>query len=270
MTINGITAKRISNFEDVYAVTIHGEVYRWQKSYDRWKKIGFQDVKGYIQVRLTYRRSGTNKHRTVQVHTLVAETFIDNPLNCTMVDHVDENKTNNFVDNLRWCTPRENSDYYHNQQGRKYYLDLIKNQKKNLKLKTIEEQEKRQNIFNEIKDAKKELSRIESKIKEAKKTLENIILEINHKRKIVDTIGKKYSSVNDMIQSTGIPVKINGQFFPSAGSAASFICESEPTKNKDTVSRQIRKIVSGKTQQNIMYGKYRIEPTRTEGTKQKK
>ena len=49
--------------------------------------------------------------KTLKIHRLVAETFIPNPDNLPCVNHKDENKQNNCVDNLEWCTAQYNSNY---------------------------------------------------------------------------------------------------------------------------------------------------------------
>jgi hypothetical protein len=64
-------------------------------------------TKGYKTVTLT--KDG--KSKTAFVHRIVAEAFIDNPDNLPMVNHKDEDKTNNFVENLEWCTASYNRTY---------------------------------------------------------------------------------------------------------------------------------------------------------------
>ena len=58
-----------------------------------------EDKGGYLVVHL--RKNGEDK--TCKVHRLIAETFLPNPENKPTVDHIDRNKLNNFVGNLRWA-----------------------------------------------------------------------------------------------------------------------------------------------------------------------
>lgn len=52
-----------------------------------------------------------NKQRKYSIHRLVAEAFIDNPNNYPEINHIDEDKTNNRVDNLEWCLHKYNMNY---------------------------------------------------------------------------------------------------------------------------------------------------------------
>ena len=66
------------------------------------------DKDGY---RIVTIRDLNNKSHTLKVHRIVAETFLDNPNNLPLVNHKDENKSNNRVDNLEWCDARYNRNY---------------------------------------------------------------------------------------------------------------------------------------------------------------
>lgn len=63
-------------------------------------KFGTVNSRGYLIVRLA-------DNKTYSVHRLIAEAFISNPENKPTVDHIDRNKLNNFVSNLRWATISE-------------------------------------------------------------------------------------------------------------------------------------------------------------------
>lgn len=63
--------------------------------------------RGYLYVGL----SSNGVAKSYCVHRLVAMTFISNPNNYPQVNHKDENKKNNHVSNLEWCTAKYNLDY---------------------------------------------------------------------------------------------------------------------------------------------------------------
>lgn len=61
---------------------------------------------GYMQITLWSADRGGCK--TIRVHRLVAEAFIENPHGKRCINHKDGNRTNNCVENLEWCTNSEN------------------------------------------------------------------------------------------------------------------------------------------------------------------
>ena len=70
-------------------------------------KSSFDGQRNYLFVGLN--KEGICRQRNV--HRLVAETFIPNTSNLPMINHKDEIKTNNRVENLEWCTAKYNSNY---------------------------------------------------------------------------------------------------------------------------------------------------------------
>ena len=77
------------------------------------KMLDFINIKGYLKVGIVD-DCGITRQRFV--HRLVALAFIPNPDNLPQINHKDENKTNNRVDNLEWCTARYNVNYGTNRE----------------------------------------------------------------------------------------------------------------------------------------------------------
>ena len=96
----------IKGFEDFegYGITSCGRVYSFKTK--RFLK-PIKNNRGYLQVQLT---NGTQHKKTVKIHRLVALAYIPNPNNYDTVDHIDENKEHNYINNLRWMTREENKN----------------------------------------------------------------------------------------------------------------------------------------------------------------
>lgn len=71
--------------------------------------------KGYLLVNIT---DSNRKMHSARVNRLVAEAFLPNPDNLPIVNHKDEDVTNNRVDNLEWCTVHYNNHYGHASEKR--------------------------------------------------------------------------------------------------------------------------------------------------------
>ena len=109
--------KDISGYEGFYQISNFGRVRRlvsWRGNQCISKYISdvkiispYIDNLGYERIHLTI----PNRTKQYRVHRLVAMAFIPNPDNLPQINHKDENKTNNCVDNLEWCTQTYNNKY---------------------------------------------------------------------------------------------------------------------------------------------------------------
>lgn len=79
-------------------------------NYGTLRKNGYCDVKVF--------NNKENKYKTFRVHRLVCLTFLENPENKPFVNHKDENRSNNKLENLEWMTNKENVNHSLNLNNR--------------------------------------------------------------------------------------------------------------------------------------------------------
>ena len=114
--------KQIPNTK--YEINTEGQVRRIYKTTISYIK-AYIENSGYYRVPLTE----NGKTKKFSIHRLLALTFLPNPNNFPIIDHIDRNRTNNNLDNLRWCDYSTNN---RNKDLKKFSL-YIENSKVNNK-----------------------------------------------------------------------------------------------------------------------------------------
>lgn len=97
--------KDVKGFEGVYKISNKGNLKHYTKRFG-WRVLKNTHKHGwYFNVVLRNK----DAVKSVKIHRLVAETFIPNPNHYNCVNHIDMNKQNNRVENLEWCSQKENN-----------------------------------------------------------------------------------------------------------------------------------------------------------------
>lgn len=106
--LQGEILKDIPNYEKLYQISNYGRIISIKNHpYIKELKPGI-DKDGYCLIVL---HDGNGNKKTHKLHRLVAEIFIPNTNKLPCVNHKDEIKNNNFVNNLEWCTHNYNNNY---------------------------------------------------------------------------------------------------------------------------------------------------------------
>lgn len=153
--------KDIPNYEGYYQVSNLGNVKslkKWcgNKYISKWKneEKNIRQATHYHGYKYVY-LSKNKERKKKYVHRLVAETFIPNPNNLKEINHIDGNKQNNSINNLEWCTRKEN--VIHSYKNK---LLIAKRGKDNKNSKAVTQYDIKGNIIKEwycIKDVTREL-----------------------------------------------------------------------------------------------------------------
>ena len=124
--------KPVKGFEGYYEVSNLGRV----RSIDRVVVDTVRNCERLLKGKVLIQKDNGNGYKNVMfckehkiynkyVHRLIAEAFLPNPDNLPQVNHKDEDKSNNRVDNLEWCTSFYNNEY--GTRKKRWYETRIKN-----------------------------------------------------------------------------------------------------------------------------------------------
>ena len=193
--------KDIPGYEGLYGITKDGKIYNLK--YKRFLKAA-SDKDGYLRINL----SKNGQKVSYRVHRLVALTYIPNPNNYPIINHKDENKQNNNVSNLEWCTHKYNTNYgtaiqrqSEKLKGRKFTEEHIKRLSESHKgYKPSEETRNRISKANKGHKTSKETRNKISKANKGKRMSEN-----NHNSKKIICIesGRVFDCISDALEFMG-------------------------------------------------------------------
>lgn len=106
--------KDVPGLDNRFKANSNGNI--WDKVENDWVPYYFMSIRGYY-TKGSKKPSGfgylafSYKGKNYRVHRVIAETFIPNPNNLPCVNHLNENPSDNRVENLEWCSYKENSNW---------------------------------------------------------------------------------------------------------------------------------------------------------------
>lgn len=137
--------RKIKGYEN-YGVDEFGNIYSFKRKIVMKQQT---DNRGYKKIMLR----NNNESKVLLVHRLVAQAFIPNPNNLPQVNHKDENKSNNCVDNLEWCTAQYNVNYGTREERRISNMDYSKNHRPYVPVFQLDVKGNILKKFNSLKEA---------------------------------------------------------------------------------------------------------------------
>ena len=105
--MNRLLEKKIIEYENIYEINNLGIIKN--KITNKILKYKLHN-KGYFSINLYKNKTS----KTYLIHRLIAIHFIPNPNNYPCVNHIDGNKLNNNLENLEWCSYKENNQHAYN------------------------------------------------------------------------------------------------------------------------------------------------------------
>ena len=131
--------KLIQGYEGLYEVSNIGRVKSFQKNNSNKSKTDFTIINPFIQKKGYFRISLSKNscRKKYLIHRLVAQAFIPNPNNLPQVNHKNNDKSNNKIENLEWMTNLDNTKHawkngFKNRdcypRGEKHYLTKLNNE----------------------------------------------------------------------------------------------------------------------------------------------
>jgi DNA-binding MarR family transcriptional regulator len=114
----GEEVRPVVGFEEIYSVSNYGSLWKYEAKTKKCIPIRqYREKRRYIRIAL----SNNGKQLWRNVHVLVAQAFIPNPLDKAFVNHIDGDKLNSRVDNLEWVTELENHQHACDMGLNKHY-----------------------------------------------------------------------------------------------------------------------------------------------------